>query len=121
MKRPRDVEREARIEQEIIVDAYTPDERAMGWYYYLESQLEYPFITRCVEERIISVLLVGDEVDVVGIAPEEECMCEMFVLMPWERRDLAVPLSQLKVTHGEEETVRAVEDWRYWVERGYAF
>jgi hypothetical protein len=35
MKRPpRDQEREQRITMEIIVDAYGPEEQAMGWYYY---------------------------------------------------------------------------------------
>lgn len=55
-------------------------------------------------------------------ALEEECKHEMFVLMPWERVTLAVPLSQLKVAnHVDEETEQAVEDWRYWIERGYQF
>jgi hypothetical protein len=35
--------REKRITDEIVVDAYTPDERAMGWYYYLEEKLEFSF------------------------------------------------------------------------------
>lgn len=43
----------------------------------------------------------------------------MFVLMPWERSTLAVPLMQLELIYGEESTREAVEDWRYWVERGY--
>jgi len=30
-KRPRDEEREQRIETEIIVDAYGPEEQALGW------------------------------------------------------------------------------------------
>ncbi len=30
-----DKEREERITMEIIVDAYGPEEQAMGWYYYL--------------------------------------------------------------------------------------
>jgi hypothetical protein len=30
-RRPRDEEREQRITMEIIVDAYTPEEQAMGW------------------------------------------------------------------------------------------
>lgn len=32
----RDDTRERRITDEIIVDAYDPEEKAMGWYYYLE-------------------------------------------------------------------------------------
>ncbi len=43
----------------------------------------------------------------------------MFVLTPWGRRRLAVPLSQLEGIGIDEATRRAIEDWRYWVERGY--
>ena len=39
----RDPVRERRIVDEIIVDAYGPEEQAMGWYYYLDDQLNFPF------------------------------------------------------------------------------
>jgi hypothetical protein len=116
---PRDEEREQRIEMEIIVDANGPEEQALGWYTYLEENLQFPFLTRCIRERAISPLRVGDEVEVVGMGPEEECAHEMFVQTPWERRTLAVPLSQLEPTVADEQTIQAVEDWQYWVERGY--
>jgi hypothetical protein len=62
-----------------------------------------PLLTRCIQERAISPLRVGDEVGVVGMAPEDECQREMFVETPWEhKRTLAVPLSQLKCVHGDE-------------------
>ena len=52
MKRPsRDEEREQRITMEIVVDAYTPEEQAMGWYYSLEDRLHFPFMARCITER----------------------------------------------------------------------
>jgi len=122
-KKPkRDEEREERISMEIVVDAHGEEERAMGWYCSLEDKLNFPFLTRCINERAISPLRVGDEVEVVGMAPEDECEKEMFVETPWEnKRTLAVPLSQLKVVHGDEETRQAVEDWHYWVEMGYEF
>jgi hypothetical protein len=121
-KQSKDEAREERILMEIVVDAYDPEERAMGWYYYLQGQLQFPFLTHCVAKRATSPLQVGDEVEVVDMAPEEECQHEMFVLMPWERGTLAVPLSQLKAyDHVDEETQQAVEDWQYWVERGYQF
>src|SRR4051794_41938732 len=116
----RDEAREHRILMEIVVDAYDQAERAMGWYAYLEDTLNTPFLTRCVKERAISPLRVGDEVEVVGMAPEDECEREMFVTTPWEhQRTLAVPLSQLEVVRADEETSQAVEDWHYWVEMGY--
>ena len=39
---PADEEREERIQIEIIVDAYGPDEQAIGWYSYLEEYLQFP-------------------------------------------------------------------------------
>jgi hypothetical protein len=85
---------------EIVVDAYDSDERAMGWYYYLEGKLSFPFTARCTVKRAISPLQVKDEVEVIGMPPEEECGREMFVTIRWDNDDdegLAVPLSQLKV------------------------
>ena len=115
-------DREERIAMEIIVDAYGPEEQAMGWYYYLEETLQFPFTAICNSKRAISPLLVKDEVDVIGMAPEEECEREMFVTIRWERDGLAVPLSQLSpITETDPETKQAVEDWQYWVQMGYQF
>src|SRR5439155_2246175 len=116
---PKDEEREERITMEIIVDAYGPEEQAMGWYYHLEDKLGFPFLARCIAQRAISPLRVGDEVDIVGMAPEEECEHEMFVLTRWERGTLAVPLSQLEGLAVDDDTRQAIEDWHYWVGRGY--
>lgn len=118
MKHPRrDAEREQRISMEIVVDAYGPEEQAMGWYYYLEGQLRFPLLARCAAKRAISPLRVGDEVEVVGMAPEEECQHEMFVRIRWERDTLAVPLSQLQGVAVDEQTQQAINDWRYWAAR----
>jgi hypothetical protein len=67
---PQDDEREERIAMEAIVDCYGPEEQAMGWYYYLEGKLTFPFLARCSAQRAISPLRVGDEVEVIGMAPE---------------------------------------------------
>jgi hypothetical protein len=119
-RRSRDEEREQRITMEIVADAYTPEEQAMGWYYSLEDRLDFPFVARCIAERSISPLRVGDEVEVVGMGPEEECQHEMFILIRWERRRaLAVPLAQLEGVAVDEQTRQATEDWHYWVAQGY--
>jgi hypothetical protein len=93
----------------------------MGWYCYLEEKLNVPFLARCVEERTVSPLEVGDEVKVVGMAPERECEREIFVTTPWNKRTLAVPLAQLEVIEADDQTREAVEDWHYWVGMGYEF
>ena len=113
--------RETRIENEIVVDAYDASERAMGWYYYLEETLQFPFTARCVKARPISPLKVGGEIEATGMAPEDECGHEMFVMIRWERPGLAVPLSQLKAVAADKSTSQAIEDWHYWVKQGYEF
>lgn len=55
------------------------------------------------------------------MAPENECKHEMFVMTPWDRNGLAVPLTQIKLVHGDEQTEEAVKDWHYWINRGYVF
>jgi Calcium binding len=115
-------DREERIAMEIVVDAYGPEEQAMGWYYYLEEKLQFPFTAVCMAKRAISPLKVKDEVEVIGMAPEEECEKEMLVTIRWERSVLAVPLSQLKpIRDTSAQTKQAIEDWHYWVEMGYEF
>jgi hypothetical protein len=116
---PRDEAREERITMEIVVDANGPEEQAMGWYYHLEDKLQFPFTARCIATRPISPLRVGDEVEIVGMAPESECEHEMFVETRWDRGTLAVPLAQLESETGDDETQQAIEDWHYWVGRGY--
>jgi hypothetical protein len=108
---------------EIIVDAYDEIERAMGWYYYLENQLRFPFTATCVVARPTSPLRPKDEVRVIGMPREDQCSHEMFVTIRWDRdQGLAVPLSQLKPTgNADEETMQAVADWHYWVRMGYEF
>jgi hypothetical protein len=120
-QRPKEEDREERIAMEIVVDAYGPEEQALGWYYYLDDTLAFPFIAHCRSRRAISPLQEGDEVDVIAMAPELECEHEMFVMIHWEKAGLGVPLSQLAVTHADEQTRQAVEDWHYWIERGYQF
>ncbi|MBS2536868.1 hypothetical protein KGQ20_29305 [Catenulispora sp. NF23] len=44
---PREEAREQRIANEIVVDAYGPEEQAMSWYYYLQDHLVFPFIATC--------------------------------------------------------------------------
>ena len=106
---------------EIVVDAHDEQERAMGWYYYLEEKLTFPFLAHCITKRAISPLRVKDEVEVIGMPGEDECQHEIFVTIKWERDGLAVPLSQLVVVSADSETTKAVEDWHYWVQMGHEF
>src|SRR5271165_1717673 len=113
-------DREHRITMEIVVDAYGPEEQALGWYYYLEEHLQVPFQARCIGKRSISPLDVGEPVEVIGMPPEAECEHEMFVQIRWQGRTLAVPLEQLEGINVDLGTRQAIDDWHYWVEQGYS-
>ncbi len=110
-----DKSREMRIDDQILVDCYGEGERAMGWYYYLADRLAFPFTAKCIATRSISPLKTGEVVEVVGMAPEEECEGEMFVTVRWQKRKFGVPLSQLEGIKASRDVKEAVEDWRYWV------
>ncbi len=122
MKKPRkDPVREDRIENEAIVDAYGPQEQAMGWYYYLENKLSFPFRAKCIASKITSPLQKGEDVEILGMASEDACAEDMLVLVRWQGRKLAVPLVQLLAVNPDDSTVEAIGDWHYWVGQGYQF
>jgi hypothetical protein len=116
MKKPKkDPIREDRIHNDAIVDAYGAEERAMGWYYYLENQLQLPFQARCIAAIIVSPLSKGETVEGLRMAPQESCSADMLVLIRWQGRKLAVPLSQLAEIDVDQSTADAVGDWHYWI------
>lgn len=115
----RDEEREYRISNEAIVDAHGPEEHALGWYYYLEDKIQFPFDARCMHERSVSPLRIDEIVNVIGMIGEYDCMAEMFVKIEWADRIFGVPLAQLKGIGVDSGTEEAIADWHYWVGRGY--
>jgi hypothetical protein len=48
------------MENEIVVDAYDAGERAMGWYYYLEDKIHFPFQAKCITAKVVSPLRKGE-------------------------------------------------------------
>ena len=115
----RDEEREYRISMEAIVDAYGPEEQALGWYYYLKEKLQFPFEAKCIRVRNISPLQIDETVKVIGMVDVYDCMAEMFVKIEWTGRIFGVPLSQLTGIEVDSETEEAIADWHYWTGRGY--
>ena len=122
MKRPKKNQiREERIQNEAIVDAHGSEEQAMGWYYYLDDKIRFPFQAKCSLARVISPLRKGETVEVQGMAPEDSCSADMLVLIHWQNRTMAVPLSQLEGVKVDESTAEAIADWHYWLAQGYRF
>jgi hypothetical protein len=105
-----DQAREDRINGEIVPDAHDEDERVMGWHSYLDDVLRFPFVARCIAERSSSPLRKGDKIEAVEMASLGECEDEMRVMIRWEGRALAVPLSQLTPIKSDKKTAEAVAD-----------
>lgn len=113
----RDEEREERIKTEIIVDAYTREEQAVGWKIYLEETMDFPFEARCIEEREVSPLSESETVQVVGIPQTEPSLRQQFVAVEWNGSELGVPLRQLEPVEASEDTKQAIADWHYKLNR----
>jgi len=92
--------REQRSIDEIVVDANGSEERAMSWYYYLEEKLRFPFKAKCLAARAMSPLEKDEAVEVFKMAPEDDCMKELFIIVGFAVRTLGAPLSQLEVLDG---------------------
>jgi hypothetical protein len=113
----RNEERDERIEMEIIVDAYTADEQAMGWHIYLDEAMDVPFEARCTNAQEVSPLEEGEMVRVVGKPSSDPSLHLQYVTIQWMDREIGVPLSQLEPVDASDATEQAVSDWHYWLER----
>jgi calcium binding protein len=122
MAKPKpDPVREMRIQNEIVVDAYGPEEQAMGWYCYREDKIRFPFRANCIASTVASPLHKGECVEVRRLAPEDTCSSDMLVLIQWHGRNMAIPLAQLIAIDPDEPTSEAIQDWHYWKAQGYRF
>ena len=119
--RNKDSQREERITMEIIVDAYGPEEQAMGWYYYLDDKISFPFTAECISVDKRSPLHIGEHVPASQMADANVCENDMYVEISWNDREFSVPLAQLKPLNTDTDTVEAISDWHYWKSQGYTF
>jgi hypothetical protein len=93
----------------------------MGWHYYLEGKLRFPFRAKCVTSKVVSPLRKGEIGEVSRMALENACSADMLAIIRWQGRNVAVPLSQLVPLDAGESTIEAIGDWHYWVVRSYRF
>jgi hypothetical protein len=77
----KDLVREDRIQNEVIADANGPEEQIMGWYYYLDDKIRFPFQARCIAAKVVSPLRKGEIVEVQRMAPEDACSADLLVLI----------------------------------------
>ena len=116
----RDEEREERIHNEVIVDAHDTEEQVMGWFYYLAETMTFPFQARCIQAVRKSPLKMGEMVTVTDMISDDDSH-EMLVEINLMGRTMGVPVYQLEPIDVDDNTRQAIEDWQYWVARGYEF
>jgi hypothetical protein len=113
--------REERIVMEVVVDAYDSEERAMGWYYYLDDKISFPFTAECIAVNKRAPLTLGERISVIRMSGEDYCEHDMYVDVSWKNKTLAVPLSQLKPLDADDDSIESISDWHYWIKQGYVF
>ena len=112
---------------EVVVDSYDPEERAMGWYYYLADKIMFPFVAECIAADKRTPLELGERVTVSQLSGEGYCEHEIYVDISWNGKALAIPLAQIKPLNddeggdADEGTEEAISDWHYWKTLGYKF
>ncbi len=121
----RDEKREHRIETEIIADADDKEDRAMGWYYYLDDSLNCPFLAKWKKKNRKTSTIEEKEVEVLSMSADDECLKDMFVDVVYpggnDEDVLSAKLSEIEAINADSETQEALADWQYWLARGYKF
>ena len=110
--------RQERIDDEIIVDCYDEEEEMMGWYYYLQEKLTFPFTAK-YRSSAKGHGKTTKLLQVVGMADEDKCNREIQVMIRLQEDgvedQIPVALSQLEGVEVDEATAEAIADWHYWV------
>jgi len=117
----KDEAREERILTEAVVDAYGPEERALGWYYYLDDKIMFPFSAVCIDADKRTPLKPAERVKVLKMSGEDLCELDMYVDISWKGKSLSIPLAQVLPVKADDDTDEAVRDWHYWKAQGYLF
>lgn len=78
------------------------------WYGYLADILPFPFKARYIGEDAASPLKNGEEIEVIKMASEEDCLHEMLVEIRWSGQTLAIPLWQIRPIEPDDKTQEAI-------------
>lgn len=93
----------------------------MGWYYYLEGKLSFPFEASCIKAQRGYPIKIGENVVVMSMADENECTSDMKVIVAHNGSESIVPLNILRCISRNKSTRVAMRDWHYWIFGGYQF
>lgn len=109
-------EMQYKIDYEIIVDAYDEYEQSMGWFYFFEECLEFPF-TALAQLKKRDGTLESKRVKLTGMASKEEDFMNNDFNLEMEQGQYLRPVaySALSDIRASEETREAFQIWDfYW-------
>ncbi len=120
-----DPDREERIDMNIIVDAYNEEERRIGWHCYLDNCWDEPFQARLITKGNRRNPQKWQQVEVLGMASEEDCRRDMLAEIRLQEGDLedvlTAPLVDLDPLDANDTIQQAIGDWQYWCDRDYVW
>jgi len=107
------------IEDEIIVDCYDEYEVTMGWFYYFQDNMSFPFKAKISAETGIDNLKIGDTVNVVELMNSSDEMISIYdfkatVGIEYGEHIYDVSLEQIKGIDCNQKTDEVIEVWHYW-------
>ncbi len=111
-------EREQRIEDNVLVDAYDRYEVKMGWETYIEDNITFPFTAKV---KIETKDNTKELVDVEVIKFDEKSVFRVQVCEKGSNKLFSVTLLSLRKIKADEETLQVIEDWKYWKDGGNNF
>jgi len=86
------------------VDANGPEEQVVGWYYYVDDKIRFPFSGQVHRSQNRFAAQEGGNRRSPAHGTEDACSGDMLVLICWHDRTMAVPLSQLVAIDPDEST-----------------
>ena len=92
----KDAAREERISMEVVVDAYGTEEQAMGWHYYLDDKISFPFTAECIVVNKRTPLELGEKITVIRMAGENYCEHDMYVDITLEGKNISCSTFAIK-------------------------
>ena len=115
MARAHDEEREYRIRNEAIPDAYGEEEVAMSWYYYMAENLAFPIKAK-VKLRLRGGKTEEKAVKIVEIDPKSETSLTLRLGITEGKSDRVQYISPADIVSIQtaEANLEVLNDWLYW-------
>ncbi|MEM6822733.1 MAG: calcium-binding protein [Verrucomicrobiota bacterium] len=102
------------ITYDVIVDCYNETEQAMGWYYYLQDHLLFPFEACIIDDPDLP--FSGAKVTVIALASEEACSNGIYIIAK-NKSDckMILQLEHIRSDELEKDTPNPISLWKYWI------